>query len=233
MPDKTTAEARAAELREQLNHHNYRYHVLDDPEIDDAGYDRLLRELRELEAERPDLVTPDSPTQRVGAEPVSGFGAVTHPVPLLSLANVFDFDELKAWQARTARLLDDEPFDMVCELKIDGLAVALTYEDGMLRTGATRGDGLTGEDVTQNIRTINSVPLSVSGEGAPASFEVRGEVYLPRSRLRAHQPRARRRGAAPLCPSPEHRRRLAAAARPQGHCLPAAGHLRLLPGLVE
>jgi DNA ligase (NAD+) len=181
MPDKTTAEARAAELRKQLNHHNYRYHVLDDPEISDAAYDGLLRELLEVEAERPDLVTPDSPTQRVGAEPLSGFGTVTHPVPLLSLANVFDFDELKAWQARTARLLGGESFDMVCELKIDGLAVALTYEDGMLKTGATRGDGLTGEDVTQNIRTINSVPLSVSGEGMPAGFEVRGEVYLPKS----------------------------------------------------
>ncbi len=181
MPDKATAEARAAELREQLNHHSYRYYVLDDPQISDAEFDRLLRELQDIEAERPDLVTPDSPTQRVGAEPVSDFGTVTHPVPLLSLANVFDFDELRAWQARTARLLDGEPFDLVCELKIDGLAVALTYENGMLRTGATRGDGLTGEDVTQNIRTIKSIPLSVSGTGTPANFEVRGEVYLPRS----------------------------------------------------
>lgn len=169
---------RIRDLRQSINYHNYRYYVLDSPEISDSEYDRLMQELRQLEAGHPDLVTPDSPTQRVGAPPVEAFGVVEHPQPLLSLANAFSLDELAAWHARTGRALGEQQFDMVCEPKIDGLAVALTYVNGLLTTGATRGDGLRGEDITQNLRTIHSIPLSVP-TGAPPRFEVRGEVYLP------------------------------------------------------
>ncbi|MCH8195805.1 MAG: NAD-dependent DNA ligase LigA, partial [Chloroflexi bacterium] len=178
---KTSAAGRIAELRRTVDYHNHRYFVVDDPEISDAEYDLLLRELQELEAEHPELQTPDSPTQRVGATPVDAFQSVRHPVALLSLANAFDLDELTAWHARTSKLLEGEPFGMVCELKIDGLAVAITYEDGMLVTGATRGDGETGENVTQNLRTVRSIPLSTPPAQSPRRFEVRGEVYMPRS----------------------------------------------------
>ena len=179
MPSKV--QSRIDELRKLINHHNYRYHVLDQPEISDADFDTLMRELKELEAAHPVLVTPDSPTQRVGAAPVEAFGTVTHRIPMLSLGNVFDGDELKAWHARATKLLGGASFDMVCELKFDGLAVAITYEDGLLKTGATRGDGLKGEDITQNLRTIRSIPLSVPKAKAPQRFEVRGEVYMTKS----------------------------------------------------
>jgi DNA ligase (NAD+) len=139
-----------------------------------------MRELRQLEAEHPELVTPDSPTQRIGAPPVEAFGVVEHPQPLLSLANAFSYEELAAWHKRVSNLLGGRQFDLVCEPKIDGLAVALTYVDGLLVTGATRGDGYRGEDITQNLRTIRSIPLSVPKE-APPRFEVRGEVYLPKA----------------------------------------------------
>jgi DNA ligase (NAD+) len=165
-------------LKEQINHHNYRYHVLDSPEISDAEYDQLVRELKQLEEAYPQFLTPDSPTQRVGAAPVEAFGVVEHPYPLLSLGNAFSEEELAGWYARTLRMLGEEQFDLVCEHKIDGLAVALTYVDGQLITGATRGDGFRGENITQNLRTIRSIPLSVSRE-APPRFEVRGEVFLP------------------------------------------------------
>jgi len=171
---------RIEELRDAINHHNYRYYVLDSPEISDAEYDELMKELRQLEAEHPELVTPDSPTQRVGAPPVEAFGVVEHPQPLLSLANAFSYEELTAWHKRVSNLLGGRQFDLVCEPKIDGLAVALTYVDGLLVTGATRGDGYRGEDITQNLKTVKSIPLSVSRE-APPRFEVRGEVYLPKA----------------------------------------------------
>ncbi|MBU2009225.1 MAG: NAD-dependent DNA ligase LigA [Chloroflexi bacterium] len=171
--------ARIEELGRLINRHNYRYYVLDSPEVSDAEYDELVRELKRLEAEHPELITPDSPTQRVGATPVEAFGTVEHPRPMLSLANAFDDQELEAWHKRVTNLVPGRPFDMVCELKIDGLAVALTYEYGRLVAGATRGDGLRGEEVTQNLRTIRAVPLSVPGEKVPPRFEVRGEVYLP------------------------------------------------------
>ena len=167
-------------LRKEIDHHNYLYHVLDQPETTDAEYDRLMRDLRSLEAEHPELVTPESPTQRVGAEPAREFGEVVHPAPMLSLANAFDEEEFRAWYRRTSRLLEGADFDMVCELKFDGLAVALTYEEGKFVRGATRGDGLRGEDVTLNLRTIKSIPLVVS-DGVPRRFEVRGEVYFPKS----------------------------------------------------
>ncbi|MFH1648001.1 MAG: NAD-dependent DNA ligase LigA [Chloroflexota bacterium] len=174
------AKTRIDELKAAINHHNYRYHVLDSPEISDAEYDDLMRELKKLEEENPRLLTPDSPTQRVGAAPVEAFGVVEHRFPLLSLGNVFSDEELKAWLTRTSRLAGDASFDFVGEHKIDGLAVARTYENGRLTTGATRGDGFRGENITQNLGTIRSIPLSVSRE-APPRFEVRGEVFLSRT----------------------------------------------------
>jgi len=180
MEDINKGKQRIEELRAAINHHNYRYYVLDSPEISDAEYDELMRELKWLEAEHPELVTPDSPTQRIGAPPVEAFGVVEHPEPLLSLANAFSDEELAAWHRRASNLLEGRGFDFVCEPKIDGLAVALTYIDGLLVTGATRGDGYRGEDITQNLRTIRSIPLSVAKE-APPRFEVRGEVYLPKA----------------------------------------------------
>ena len=178
MADAKTIE-RVEWLRKELDRHNHLYHVLDQPEISDAEYDDLMQELRGLEEAYPEVVTRESPTQRVGAAPAEGFREVSHPVPLLSLGNAFNSEDLLAWHRRVTNLLGRDDFDMVCELKIDGLAVALTYENGRLVRGATRGDGLTGEDVTQNLRTIRSIPLSVPEE-APRRFEVRGEVYLPR-----------------------------------------------------
>jgi DNA ligase (NAD+) len=180
MGDMNKVKQRIEKLREIINYHNYRYYVLDSPEISDAEYDELMRELRQLEAEHPKLVTLDSPTQRIGAPPVEAFGVVEHPQPLLSLANAFSYEELAAWHKRVSNLLGGRQFDLVCEPKIDGLAVALTYVDGLLITGATRGDGYRGENITQNLRTIRSIPLSVSRE-APPRFEVRGEVYLPKA----------------------------------------------------
>ena len=179
MAELESISQRLEKLRELINYHNYRYYVLDSPEISDAEYDQLMRELISLEEQYPQFVTPDSPTQRVGAAPVEEFGVVEHPVPLLSLANAFSFEELAAWHDRTKRLLAGQHFDLVCELKMDGLAVALTYADGMLTTGATRGDGYRGEDITQNLRTIRSIPLSIPKD-APKRFEIRGEVYLSR-----------------------------------------------------
>ena len=173
-------EAEAASLRDELNRHNHLYHVLNRPEISDAQYDALFRQLREIEEANPELVTPDSPTQRVGDEPAEGFVQAEHPVPMLSLGNAFNEEELVAWHRRVAGLLETDAFDMVCELKYDGLAVALTYENGVLVRGATRGNGSVGEEVTRNLRTIKSVPLRVMGE-APERFEARGEVLFPRS----------------------------------------------------
>ena len=180
MRDVNKGKQRIEELRKTINHHNYRYYVLDSPEISDAEYDELMEELKQLEAEHPELVTPDSPTQRIGAPPVEAFGVVEHRDPLLSLANAFSSEELAAWHKRVSNLLGGRQFDLVCEPKIDGLAVALTYVDGLLVTGATRGDGYRGENITQNLKTVRSIPLSVPRE-APPRFEVRGEVYLPKA----------------------------------------------------
>src|SRR3954466_656846 len=177
----TDVETRSAELREQLRHHGYRYYVLDDPEIEDDSYDALLDELRAIEAEHPELVTPDSPTQRVGGEPVSELVKVRHELPMLSLANARSEEELRAWVTRMRAHLaregiEDPAFEFVAEPKIDGLAISLTYEDGQLVRGATRGNGEVGEDVTHNLRTIPSIPLSI--EDAPPLLEVRGAIYM-------------------------------------------------------
>jgi DNA ligase (NAD+) len=178
--DETEAKQEIERLRSLINYHNHRYHVLDSPEISDAEYDVLMRRLQELEAAHPDLLTPDSPTQRVGAAPLDEFGTVEHRLPLLSLGNAFSNEELLAWYKRILNLRGEQDFDFVCEIKMDGLAVSLTYVEGKLVTGATRGDGYKGEDVTQNLRTVKSIPLSVPKD-APPRFEVRGEVYLPRA----------------------------------------------------
>lgn len=180
MADPDNLKNKIEQLRAEIDHHNYQYYVLDSPEISDAEYDALMRELKELEEKYPQFLTPDSPTQRVGAPPLEAFGVVVHPIPLLSLGNAFSKEELTAWHHRTVKLAGTSDFDFVVEHKIDGLAVALTYVNGRLATGATRGDGIRGEDITQNLRTIGSVPLSVSKE-APPRFEVRGEVFLPRA----------------------------------------------------
>src|SRR4051812_23761513 len=172
--------ARAEELSRQLNHHNYRYYVLDDPEVSDAEYDQLMEELRAIEAEHPELQSPDSPTQRVGAGPAEQFAVVQHRVPMLSLANAFTPEALRAWHERANRLAGREINEFTIEPKIDGLAIMLRYEHGRLTVGATRGDGFQGEDITANLRTVRTVPLSLNGK-PPAKLEVRGEVYLSRA----------------------------------------------------
>lgn len=177
--------AEATELARQLHHHNYRYHVLDAPEISDAEYDRLLRRLQELEKQHPRLRTPDSPTQRVGAEPLPGFEPVRHELPMLSLDNAFSDEELHGFFQRIHQRLGGnvEPPQLVCEPKLDGIAISLLYVDGVLVRGATRGDGTTGEDITANVRTVTSVPLRLITAAPPARLEVRGEIYLPRARF--------------------------------------------------
>ena len=180
----TDAAARAAELRATLDDANHRYHVLDAPTMPDREYDLLFRELVELEAAHPDLVTDDSPTQRVGAPVEGGFASVRHDVPMLSLGNAFTHDELREFDARVRRGLgrseEDPPVAYVCELKIDGLAISLRYEGRRFVRGATRGDGTTGEDVTANLRTVRAIPLSLRGDPPAERFEVRGEVFMPR-----------------------------------------------------
>ena len=171
---------RTKELKEQLRHHSHLYYVLDDPTVSDAEYDALLRELVALEDEHPDLVTSDSPTQRVGAAPSNLFATVTHRQRLFSLDNAESPQDMEAWQARLERQLERAPSAYVCELKIDGLAVSLTYEGGELTQAATRGDGINGEDITANVRAIQSIPLRLSGD-APELMEVRGEIYMPLS----------------------------------------------------
>ncbi len=183
METKEDIKQRVNRLRELLDHHNYRYYVLDSPEISDSEYDQLMLELKHIEEAHPELVTPDSPTQRVGAAPVEAFGVVEHPQPLLSLANAFSGEDLDAWYRRASSILGGRDVDFVCELKIDGLAVALTYVNDLLEIGATRGDGYRGENITQNLRTIRSIPLSVPKD-APPRFEVRGEAYLPKEGLK-------------------------------------------------
>src|SRR5919197_3079330 len=174
----TGAEKRVAELRQRIEKANYEYHVLDQPTISDESYDALMRELRELETKHPELVTPDSPTQRVGAPPSNRFAPVEHARPMLSLSNVFDEAEFRAFDQRVRKALGRDDVGYVCELKIDGLAINLTYQDGAFAQGATRGDGTTGEDVTANLRTIKSIPLTLRDRVA-GRVDVRGEVYLP------------------------------------------------------
>src|SRR5579859_8020279 len=178
------------ELREKLRHHEYRYHVLDDPEISDAAYDKLLVRLKDLEAKHPELVTPDSPTARVGATPRAGFQTVRHVRPMLSLDNAFSFDALRDFDRRVREGVGREAIEYIAEHKFDGLSISLIYEDGMLLRGVTRGDGTTGEDVTPNVRTVRSIPLRISEETLkkakmPGAFEVRGEIIMTRKAFEA------------------------------------------------
>src|SRR5207302_111242 len=171
-------------LREKIRHHEYRYFVLDDPEISDFEFDELVEQVRKLEAEHPELMTPDSPTQRVGGKPREGVVKVAHSSPMLSLDNTYSEEELRAWERRVHELSGRKDVDYVCELKLDGMSLSLGYDDGHLARGITRGDGTTGEDVTLNVRTVRSVPLSIAKEklkkaGIPPDFEVRGELLMP------------------------------------------------------
>lgn len=169
-------------LRTQIRHHNHRYYVLDDPQIPDAEYDRLFRDLQALETANPEFITSDSPTQRVGGAPLSEFGSVRHELPMLSLANVFSEEELVSFNRRIhERLKDEVELEYVAEPKLDGLAISLLYENGVFVRAATRGDGETGEDVTANVRTIQSIPLRLLGEDYPTRLEVRGEIYMPKA----------------------------------------------------
>lgn len=184
-----------SQLRELINFHNYRYYALDDPEVPDAEYDRLMRRLREIEVENPDLITPDSPTQRVGSKPLSEFTTIVHELPMLSLDNAFSDEDLFAFNQRIQdRLKSTADVEYVCEVKLDGLAISLLYQDGVLVRGATRGDGTNGEDITQNVRTINSIPLRLMGSGFPAVLEVRGEIYMPKAGFNALNEKARAAG---------------------------------------
>ncbi|MGV8919865.1 MAG: NAD-dependent DNA ligase LigA [Pseudomonas sp.] len=194
-----TAETRILELRAELDQHNYRYHVLDEPSIPDVEYDRLFHELKALEAEHPHLITPDSPTQRVGSAALSAFTQVRHEVPMLSLGNAFEENDMREFDRRVVEGLDLPSGDLFgdgaavqysCEPKLDGLAVSLLYQDGALVRGATRGDGTTGEDISVNVRTVRNIPLKLQGSGWPATLEVRGEVFMSKAgfeRLNASQ----------------------------------------------
>ncbi|HWT83834.1 MAG TPA: NAD-dependent DNA ligase LigA, partial [Candidatus Methylomirabilis sp.] len=179
MDSPKTVAAQAEELRSLLHHHNYRYYILNQPEVSDAEYDRLLNELKDLEAAHPDLITPDSPTQRVGGAVAEGFPSVQHRVPMLSLDNAFTPEGIREFEARLLRALPDQTFSYVCEVKVDGLGVALLYEKGRLIRGATRGDGRMGEDITQNLKTLKTIPLRLHGPLTKLDvLEVRGEVYM-------------------------------------------------------
>lgn len=190
-----TLRRRVEKLRADVERHNYRYHVLDDPEVPDAEYDRLIVALRKLEDQHPDLVTADSPTQRVGGAPIPGFSAVRHQIPMLSLDNAFARDDVIAFDRRVReRLESDQPVRYACEPKLDGLAVSLTYRKGSLAQAATRGDGSVGEDVTHSIRTIQSVPLRLTGRGWPTTLEVRGEVLMSLAGFKEMNRRAAEKG---------------------------------------
>jgi DNA ligase (NAD+) len=184
MPASIDVEKKIEALREKIRHHEHLYYVLDNPEISDGDFDKLMQQLKNLESEHPTLVTPDSPSQRVGGKPREGFVKVPHSSPMLSLDNTYSEEELRDWDRRVHELTGRSAVDYVCELKLDGMSLALIYEDGKLARGVTRGDGSVGEDVTLNVRTVRSIPLSIPKErlkkaGIPANFEVRGELLMP------------------------------------------------------
>src|SRR5271166_3505271 len=186
MPSSKEARQKIEALRDKIRYHEHRYYVLDDPEVSDAEFDRLVNELKALEAEHPELITPDSPTQRVGGKPREGFVKVPHSSAMLSLDNAYTEDELRDWERRVHELSGESHVDYVCELKLDGMSLALRFENGSLALGITRGDGMVGEDVTLNVRTVRSVPLTIPAKtlakaGVPADFEVRGELLMPLS----------------------------------------------------
>ena len=192
------AQERADELRRLIEHHNFSYYVLDDPEVPDAEYDRLMRELEGIESSHPELISPDSPTQRVSGTPQEGFATVRHRVPMLSLGNAFSEEEVADFQRRLEQGLERSDITYAAEPKLDGVAISLTYLDGHLTTAATRGDGERGEDVTANVRTIRAIPLKLHGEGWPSLLEVRGEIYMPRAGFDAFNRQAIEKGEKPL-----------------------------------
>ena len=199
MPAAKDPEKKIESLREKIRHHEYLYYVLDQPEISDQDFDRLMQQLKELEAAHPSLVTPDSPTQRVGGKPREGFVKVPHSSPMLSLDNTYNEDELRNWERRVHELSGRKDIDYICELKLDGMSLALTYEDGRLVRGVTRGDGSVGEDVTLNVRTVRSIPLSIPKDrlknaGMPSSFEVRGELLMPKASFKKVNEERERQG---------------------------------------
>jgi DNA ligase (NAD+) len=199
-PDKKI-EKKIEALHEKIRHHEYRYYVLDDPEISDAGFDALMNELKRLEAEHPQLITPDSPTQRVGGKPREGFVKAKHSSPMLSLDNAYSEDELRDWERRVHELSGQTDLEYMCELKLDGMSLALVYRDGRLERGITRGDGNVGEDVTLNVRTVRSIPLSIAKDklkkaAIPADFEVRGEMLMPLAAFRKLNEERERQGLA-------------------------------------
>lgn len=204
-PTKRRVSAEIQKIRDDINYHNYRYYVLDSPVVSDQQYDRLMRRLEEIEKAYPDLLTPDSPTQRVGAPPLEEFGTVTHSIPMLSLQNALSVDELIDFDKRVKKMLDGKDFDYVGEPKIDGLGVEVVYRNGVYVQGSTRGDGYTGEDVTENLRTVRSLPLKlISSNGEPPPLlEVRGEVYMARSDF-AGLNRRRRAEGEPLFANPRN-----------------------------
>src|SRR5262245_4766213 len=185
---------RVAELRQLLRHHDHKYYVEASPEISDQEYDRLFRELVELEAAHPDLASPDSPTQRVGGQPIDSFRTVTHRVPMLSIDNTYNAADLREWDGRVKKALPGEKVRYVVEMKIDGVAVSLTYVDGALQVGATRGDGERGDDITHNVRTMRSVPLKLNTDKPPHLFEARGEVYMTKGDFALLNQEARAKG---------------------------------------
>ncbi|MFW2404637.1 MAG: DNA ligase LigA-related protein, partial [Gammaproteobacteria bacterium] len=186
---------RVDELRHEIEGHNYRYYILDEPSVPDAEYDRLMSELTALESEYPQLIVPESPTQRVGASPVEGFEQVRHELPMLSLDNAFSNESVADFDQRVReRLETDGPITYAVEPKIDGTAISILYLDGKLERAATRGDGTTGENVSHNVRTIASIPLQLRGKGYPRYLEVRGEIFMPRAGFEALNERARKAG---------------------------------------
>ena len=230
---RARAAARAAELRHELDYHAYRYYMLDAPEITDAAFDKMLVELQEIEAAYPDLVTPDSYTQRVGGYVSEQFTPVTHMARMYSMDDAMDLDELDAWLQRTEDALGAGSVTYTCELKIDGLGVALTYQNGTFVRAATRGDGTTGEDVSLNVRTIKDVPMHLSepalahmGADRERTIEVRGEVYMPKGSFCSSERRGRCRGSRPLRQPAQRCRRQPAPKR-----IPRSRHAAILPPL--
>ncbi|HNO78991.1 MAG TPA: NAD-dependent DNA ligase LigA [Phycisphaerae bacterium] len=185
-------------LRDEIREHDRRYYVLGEPSISDRDYDRMLERVRELETQHPEWITPDSPTQRVGGEPLTGFEHVEHAVPMLSVDNTYDESQLREFDQRIAKRLEGEPYAYLVDAKIDGVAISLTYEDGLLVLAATRGDGTTGDDVTANCRAIQSVPLRLSGKNIPKLIDVRGEIYWPRAAFDAYNEQREANGEAPF-----------------------------------
>src|SRR5258708_24974847 len=188
-------------LREKIRHHEYRYYVLDAPEISDADFDKLMNELKRIEAEHPELITADSPTQRVGGKPREGFVKARHSSAMLSLDNAYSEDELRDWERRVHELTGRTDIEYFCELKLDGMSLALVYNDGRLERGITRGDGSIGEDVTLNVRTVRSIPLSIPHDrlkkaGIPTNFEARGEMLMPLAAFRKLNEERERQGLA-------------------------------------